>query len=241
MGWVAVGLLALGALAACGPKQTPLSQLTPEDLWLRGIAAYNEEDWTDAVRYFDRYAVVAGADPRVYQARMYSAQAHFNRHEYVTAATEFSRLSGDLGRTALADDARFMTCRSYEELSPDPQLDQEYTQSALEHCQALVDTFPDSEFRDRAEEIVAEMWGKLGEKAFETADWYQGRRAYDSAIIYYDDVVDRYPHTRWAPRALSRLVQIYGILQWDTEQQETRNRLLNDYPDSPEAQSLAGP
>lgn len=225
---------------ACGPKQTPLTQLTAEDLWLRGVAAYNEEDWADAIRYFDRYAIVAGADPQVYQARMYVAQAHFNRDEYVTAAAEFARLAGDLGRTALADDARFMACRSYEELSPDAQLDQEYTRSAISHCQDLIDLFPDSEFREPAQEIVREMWEKLARKTFETGDWYQGRRAYDSAIIYYDDVVAQYPQTPWAPRALARLVEIYGILEWDTEREETRERLLRDYPQSPEAQSLAG-
>ena len=41
------------------------------------------------------------------------------------------------GRAELADDARFMACRSYEELSPDPQLDQEYTRAAIDHCCSL--------------------------------------------------------------------------------------------------------
>ncbi len=235
---ILAGVLAL--VGACGPKQQPLTELTAEDLWLRGVAAYNEEEWADAIRYFDRYAIVAGADPQVYQARIFVAQAHFNRKEFVTAAAAFSRLAGDLGRTGLADDARFMACRSYEELSPDPELDQEYTRSAISHCQDLIDLFPDSEFREPAEEIVAAMWSKLARKTFETGDWYQGRRAYDSAIIYYDDVVARYPQTRWAPRALARLVEIYGILEWETEEEETRERLLTEYPESPEAQSLAG-
>lgn len=227
-------------MTACAPKNVPLAELTAEDLWLRGVEAYNEEDWDDAIRYFDRYALVAGADPRAYQARMFVAQAHFNQDEYITAAAEFSRLAGDLGRTALADDARFMACRAYEELSPDPQLDQEYTRSAIEHCQALLDGFPDTEFREQAQEIVSEMWGKLAKKTYETGEWYQGRRAYDSAIIYYDEVVARYPQTRWAPRALAQLVQIYGILEWDAEREEAREQLLSNYPDSPEAESLAG-
>jgi outer membrane protein assembly factor BamD len=227
------------AIAACGPKTPPLSELTAEDLWLRGIEEYNDEDWSEAIRYFDRYVLVGGTDPRVNQARYYVGQAHFEREEYVTAAAEFARLGADLGRSDLADDARFMACRAYEELSPDPDLDQEYTRAAIDHCQALIDYFPTSEFRDQAVEIVDAMWSKLARKVYETGDWYRRRRAYDSAIIYYEDVVQRYPATEWAPRSLLRLVEIYEVLEWDEEREETRQRLLDQYPQSAEAREVA--
>lgn len=227
--------LTLLLLAGCGSRETPLSELGPEQLWTQGVEHFNEEDWDDAIRYLDRYALVAGSDPRVYQARYYVGQAHFNDGEYVTAATEFSRLATDLGRLELADDARFMACRAYEELSPRPQLDQEYTRAAIDHCTSLVDYFPDSEFAPRATDIVDRMWGKLARKVYETGEWYLRRRAYDSAMIYFNDVVERYPQTEWAPRALGELVGIYSTLQYETEREETLQRLLTEYPDSPAA------
>jgi outer membrane protein assembly factor BamD len=230
----------LVALAACGPKRAPLTELTAEDLWGRGIEAYNGEDWDGAIRYFDRFALVGGTDPRTYQARYYSAQAHFEKDEYVTAAAEFARLATDLGRHDQADDARFGACRAYEELSPDPQLDQEYTRAALDHCGALVEYFPDSEFAGPAGEIVDQMWDKLAEKVYSSGDWYRRRRAYDSALLYFEDVVEQYPQTRWAPRALLRMVEIYGILEWDEEREETRSRLLREYPQSEAAKDVQG-
>ena len=232
--------LALLLLAGCGSRQTSLAELGAEELWVRGIEEFNDEDWEDAIRYLDRYSLVGGSDPRVYQARYYVAQAHFNDGEYVTAATEASRLAGDLGRLDLADDARFLACDAYRELSPRPQLDQEYTRAALEHCSALVDYFPDSEFAGPATEIVNDMWSKLAEKVFEAGDWYQRRRGYDSAIIYFEDVVDRYPNTAWAPRALGRIIEIYGILEYEEEEQEARQRLLQSYPDSEAAREHGG-
>lgn len=230
----------LVALAACGPKTPPLTELTAEQLWTRGIDAYNDEDWNDAIRFFDRFALVGGTDPRAYQARYYSAQAHFEREEYVTAAADFARLATDLGRTDQADDARFGACRAYEELSPGPQLDQEYTRAAIDHCGALVEYFPASEFAADAAGIVDRMWDKLAEKVYTSGDWYRRRRAYDSALLYFEDVVEQYPQTRWAPRALLRMVEIYGILEWDEEQEETRARLLRDYPQSEAARSIGG-
>lgn len=151
-------MLALALTApACGARQVPLVQMTADELWLQGVESFNDEDWREAARFLERYVVVGGSDPRVYQARYYVGQARFELEEYVTAAAEFSRLAGDLGRTDLADEARFLACRSYAELSPAPQLDQEYTRAAIEHCQSLVDYFPDSEYADDARAIVDRM------------------------------------------------------------------------------------
>ena len=226
------------SLAACGGRQVPLTELSADQLWARGVQEFNEEDWSEAIEYFDRYVLVGGSDPRVHQAQYYTADARFRNEEYVTAATEFTRLAGDLGRTDLADDARFMACRAYEELSPEPQLDQEYTRGAIQHCQALVDYFPDSEFADRAREIVERMWNRLAAKVYEGGEWYFDREAYDSAIIYFEDVVEQFPDTPYAPRALARLVEIYGILEYAEEREAARERLLREYPESESSRHL---
>jgi outer membrane protein assembly factor BamD len=236
---LAAGVVLAVILGACGGRDVPLTELAPEDLWAQGIEEYNRGRWSEAIRYFDRFILVGGIDPRVHQARFYSAEAHFNRREYVTAASRFASLAGDLGRADLAAQARMMACRSYYELSPDPQLDQEYTRAAIDHCQALTDYFPDSEYTPEASRIVAEMWNRLAAKAFQSGDWYLRRRAYDSALIYFEDVVRLYPRTTYAPRALRRMMDVYEILDYDDELEETRARLLRAYPDSPEARALA--
>lgn len=237
-GVLRVALMAVLVLAACGPKTPPVDELSPEQVWQRGVEAYTAEEWTDAIRYFDRYVLVGGTDPRVHQARFYVAQAHFNRKQYVTSAIDFSRLASDLGRAELADEARFMACRSYEELSPGPQLDQEYTRAAVDHCSALLEYFPQSSRAEQAGEIIDRMLDKLAEKVYQAGEWYRGRRAYDSAILYFEDVVEQYPSTVFAPRALLQMYEIYGILEWQDEREETRQRLLSEYPQSDAAQSL---
>lgn len=233
-----LGVVLLAGLAACGSRRTPLGDLGSDQLWEMGVAAYNDRDWDEAIRFFDRYALVAGSNPLVIQARYYVAQSYFNKRQYLTAAAEASSLASDLGRTDLADDARFMACRAYEELSPRSQLDQEYTRAALDHCSALVDYFPDSEFAPRATEIAQEMRGKLAKKVYDTGHWYYRRRAYDSALVYFEAVVDQYPGTRWAPTALLQQYEIYGILEYEEEREEIRQRLVQDYPDSREARQV---
>jgi outer membrane assembly lipoprotein YfiO len=119
-----------------------------------------------------------------------------------------------------------------------PVAHQEYTNAAIEHCQALLAYHPDSPFVTRAQEIIQEMREKLASKLFGAGAYYERRRALDSAIEYFQETVAQYPQTATAPRALLRLVRIYELLQYQDEAEATRQRLLRDYPASAEAQRL---
>ena len=139
-----------------------------------------------------------------------------------------------------------MVCDSYREVSPKPQLDQEYTRAALEHCESLIAYYPDSEFVERAQEIITEMRDKLAMKLFYVGEYYYKRRAWDSAILSFNDVLERYPQTAAAPRALLHLFRTYQELGYEQEARDTRERLLREFPDSEQARevrdvTVAGP
>lgn len=236
-------LLALGfglAVAACGPRGPTLAQLDAETLLARGMTAFQDEDWDEAIRHLERLSFVAPTHPRIGEIRYRLAQAHFSKREYITAATEYGRLANEMPSDTLADDARWGVCRSYRRLSPNPQLDQEYTYSAMNHCDALVQLYPESEFAQQARNVVREMRDKLGRKVYQGGDWYFRRNAFDSAIIYFEDVVDDFPDTPSAPAALLRLHQIYTLLEYEEEATAVREQLLSRYPDSPQAMEVRG-
>jgi outer membrane protein assembly factor BamD (BamD/ComL family) len=68
---------------------------------------------------------------------------------------------------------------------------------------------------------------------------YFKRRAYEAAVVYFEEAIAGYPDTEVAPEALGQLFETYTRMGWDEEATETRERLLRDYPNSPEAQRLA--
>jgi outer membrane protein assembly factor BamD len=232
-----LGSAGLG-LTGCTSHRVTLYQLNADQLLERGMAAYNAHKWSKAIEYLSRFAVVAPTHPRVAEARFDLGQAHYNAHEYITAASEFSRLANDMAQDSLADDAWFGVCRSYDALSPNPQLDQEYTKDAIQNCQTLVQIFPNSPYADSAKHIVRTMTDKLARKVYEGGDWYYRRKALDSAILYFEAVVTKYPDTPAAPESLLRLYQIYQKLSYKEEMASTRDQLLKDYPDSGPARQL---
>jgi outer membrane protein assembly factor BamD len=230
--------LALLLLAGCGARQVNLRTLAPDDLYARATKAYEAKDYAGAIPPLEAFVEQHLGDPRAPQALMYLGRAHEARKEYVSAATYYQRLAESFPSSPLNLDARLGICESYVKLSPAPQLDQEYTRGALEHCGSVSTNFPGTAQSTAAGKYVADLQEKLAQKSFQNAIFYQRRKAYDSAVIYFSEVVDSYPRSAVAPQALSRLLQVYGVLGYVEEAAAARERLLHDYPESPEAKAL---
>lgn len=234
---IAVVMTASGCASAA---QVP-DNLPADALFERGLTALQEGKWTDAIALFERFVITHPTHGRLQEARFNLANGYFGKKEYITAATEYSRLANDYPAGPYADDARFKLCEAYYRLSPKPQLDQQYTRAALDHCQSLLTYYPTSDFVGRAQELLSDLREKLATKAFLTGEFYFKRNAFDSAIIYFEGALRDYPTTSVAPRALQRLFDTYTVLGYKEEADTAKQRLLRDYPNSPEARQLQEP
>lgn len=214
--------------------------MTADSLLAHGLAELDDRDWDQAAEALGQFTFRYPTHPRYQEARYRLGEAFFGKGEFITAASEFNRLASDYPAGPYADDARFRVCESYERLSPKPQLDQEYTVAAIEHCQSLIAYFPDSPFAERGREIIAASRDKLAEKAFDAGEYYYKIRAYDSAVKYYDELLENFSDTSAAPRALLRLYESYQQLGYSDEAAEARERLLREFPESEAARRLAG-
>jgi outer membrane protein assembly factor BamD len=232
--------LALGALllGGCSTRQVNPASLAPDELYRRATTAYEAGKYGRAIPLLEAFVRNHLADERAPQARMMLGRAHMKRHEWISAATEFQRVVEDFPSSPLNLEARFAICESYVQLSPKPTLDQEYTRAALAHCQSVSDYFAGTPEAQKAAEYVREMQRKLAQKVYDNGVFYRKRKAYDAAVVYFNDVVATYPETSLAPAALQQLVETYGILGYVEEAQQAREKLRSDYPESPEAKAL---
>jgi outer membrane protein assembly factor BamD len=226
------------AVAACSSRGPQLDRLTADQLFERGSNALNARKWTEAIESFERFTLQFPTHPRVQEARFRLGEAYFGKKEFISAATEFSRLSSDFPAGPWADDSRFKVCESYARLAPKASLDQQYTRAAYDHCVALESYYPNSDLVPRSKEIAATMLNRLAEKEYRAGDFYYKRRAFDSAIMYFESTIRDYPTSTSAPRSLLRLFQAYTTIGYKEEAETARARLLKDYPNSEAAREL---
>jgi outer membrane protein assembly factor BamD len=212
--------------------------MNEDQLYELGVREFESGDWDEAVRVFERLIFSDPTYAQIVEARLYLARAYFNKDEYITSVAEFTRIVDRHPGHPLAPQASLGICRSYVELSPIIQRDQEYTVQAVNACGNVVADFGGTEESLEAESLRDQMIEKLATKVLRTGDYYYRRKYFDSGIIYYNLVLDQYPRTDAVAWALLRLFQSYTEIQWETEAEEARERLLREFPDSEAAREI---
>lgn len=231
---------ALGSvlLAGCHHRKAP-EPVSPDVVYSRAQAAFAAHKNGRAATLFQQFLALSPGDPRVPLATYLTARAHMGTHEYVTAAADFLRVVNDFPSDTLSRPARMGLCEAYVKLSPRPELDQEYTNSAIAYCQSYAESYAATPAADRANGYVRDLQTKLAQKEYQTGMFYFRRKAYDAAVIYFSRAATDFPTTSVAPAALLKLVESYGAVGYVEERDAAKARLQRDYPQSAEAKSLA--
>ena len=231
----------LGCLGAACSSAPPFSGWTPDRLYEHGQQAFDDGDFGEARRAFERLVLTFPGYERAVDARHFLAQAFFADSEFLSAVSEYTRIVQVYPDHPRSPEAWMGLCRSYAALSPHPQRDQQYTFQARTSCQNVANDFQGTPVGDSARAVAMLMNDKLAEKTYGEGHFYFQRDVYESAELVFLGLLQDFPSAQVAPRAILRLLEIYEDWGWADQQTEYRDLLLQRYPDSPEAALVNAP
>ena len=130
------------------------------------------------------------------RAFWFLARAHEHRGEHILAATSYSRLVESFPDDTLADDAALAAAREYRKMWRKPALDPTYGETALATYNTLLGLYPTSPLIPAAKKELAELEDQFAQKNYLSGMYYLRRKAYDSGIIYFKDILAKYPTRR---------------------------------------------
>lgn len=209
------------------------SNMTPEDRLNYAIKLYEQRDYQEAADEFQALILQYPGSSIVDDAQYYLGMSRYQRREYILAAFEFSRLIRNMSASEFLPLAQFMLAESYYQLSPDVNLDQTYSKKAIEEYQAFIDFFPLHEKVFEAEKKIKELNYKLAKKEFDTARIYDKLEYYSASIKYYDNVMEIYHDTEFAPLAMYSKILILEKRKLNDKALEEALKFIDKYPDHP--------
>jgi outer membrane protein assembly factor BamD len=223
-------LLSLGA-AACA--SAPRFQgMTSVDLHELGQREFDRGKYDDAIQALDRLLFVFPDYPQAAEVRFLLARAYYEDKQYLLASDEFMRVLDRHITSAVAPESALWVCRSYVALSPIIPRDQTHTRQAAQVCRDVEREYAAWPVAEEAGKLADEMRAKLAEAEFVVGQHYFRRRMYDSAILYWDMLVDEFWDTAWAPDALLGISRAYSRIGYEDDAEQYCARLMTSYPDS---------
>ncbi len=221
------GLLIVG----CGSSEVT-TILTAEERFQHAKALFDNEDYLEAINEFTVITLQFQASPYADDAQHYLGECRFMRREYLLATSEYRLLKNNMPASPLVSDAQYKLGLCYYDLAPKVSLDQQYTKKAIEELQAFVEYYPGNEHATDAEEKIQELTVRLALKQYNAAMLYMKLEDYKSAIIYFDDVIEKYHDTEYAPLAYIGKVEALIARHKYAEADAEVNKFLNVYPNS---------
>ncbi|HEX2777873.1 MAG TPA: outer membrane protein assembly factor BamD [Gemmatimonadaceae bacterium] len=236
-------LLAVLAAVACTSKPwSPKNFTSNEELYKASLERYRKGKLDDAIAGFEQLTLdLPARDTLLSRSHYWLGQAHEKKGEHILAAQSYSRLMESFPDDSLADDALLLAGKSYRKLWRKSSLDATYGESALNTFNTLLALYPNSELRGAAEKNVHELETAFAKKDYETGVHYLRRKAFDSAILYFKDVVRKYPQTDYSRQAQLRLVQAYDAISYRADRDETCAALRENFPRDAEVRQRCGP
>jgi outer membrane protein assembly factor BamD len=229
-------------LAACKPEFNAGAFGSTEALYQAGVKEFNAKHWDNASRAFDRLtSELSPRDPRIGIAYYYLARSQDKKGDHLLAAKSFSRVYELLPQDTLADDALLNSALQYSKMWRKPVLDAEYGQDAITQLQTLENAYPDSPLIARADAELKRLDEWFAIKDFETGYHYLKRKAYDSAIIYFKDVIKLHPNADKTREAYLKLYDAYRAINYKEDMRDLCDSMRKAYPTDGDVRETCGP
>lgn len=230
---LAIALVGTGCFRTLNPREFSTSAA----LYEAGKREFDRAKWNNAIAAFERLTFdLPTRDTLLPRAHWYLGQSRLRKRDRLLATQSFMRLAEDFPDDSLADDALLAAGDAYRGMWRRPALDPQYAVLAQSQYRLLVATYPDSPLAvtGTARLRLIDEW--LAGKDYETGMHYKRRRAYDSAILYFRDVVQTYPNTDKARQSMLRLVEIYRLpaINYKEDAVEVCGALRAGFPTDPE-------
>ncbi|MCX5699925.1 MAG: outer membrane protein assembly factor BamD [Candidatus Omnitrophica bacterium] len=124
---------------------------------------------------------------------------------YYEAEDAFEKVISNYPESEWTVPATFQIASCRAALSRGPDYDQGAMQDAKQKFEEFVRDHPDAVLSEEAEDNIGKLNEKESAASFGIARFYEKQKDYKAAKIYYNSVVDNYPSSSWAAKALERM------------------------------------
>ncbi|MFC1674636.1 tetratricopeptide repeat protein [Candidatus Omnitrophota bacterium] len=124
---------------------------------------------------------------------------------YYEAEEAFEKVVSNYPDSEWVGAAKFQIASCRAAVSRGPDYDQEAVREAKKQFEEFVIEHPDAQLSDKALENIGQLEDKEAQSSYEIGRFYEKQRAWESARMYYQGVIDDAPESIWAIKSLERL------------------------------------
>jgi len=222
-------------LSSCSSSKLVVPESEGEKLsilYADALKKTKKKDYVDAALIFEDierqypYSTWAG------QAQLMAAFCYLRSNMHDESINVIDRYLALNPGSKEIDYAYYMKGMNYFNQISDVTRDQSITYIALRSFNEVINRFSESEYASDSREKIKTINDRLAGKELNIAMQYQNDHKWVAAINRYNNIINKFGQTRYAPEALHRLVEIYLTIGLIQQAEKYAATLGYNYPDS---------
>jgi len=142
------------------------------------------------------------------EAQFRMGEALKNAERYDEAIDAFQKVVDDYPNSKFLDKAKYEVAYCAYKASLKPAYDFASTDKAIKAFEDFADTNKDASLSKEADKTIRRLKDKGAEKSYITAKFYERQKQYESAIVYYKDIIEKFPDSSFTEEAKAKIEEL---------------------------------
>ena len=238
--YIALLLVSVLLFSACSSKFMKLQKKgTTDEKYKAANDYYKKGDYYKAGILYEEIIPLLKGDSLAEQSQFYNAYAQYKQKQYSMGAYLFKNFYSTYANSPLAEEAFYMYANSMFKDSPNFNLDQTSTLTAIEALQTFINSYPESKYAGSCSQDLKDLRHRLEEKSYEKAKLYYKTSGvtianYKAAVVVIDNFQRDFPDSEYIEELSFLKVQSqYDLAEvsYEIKQKERYTDALKFYED----------
>jgi outer membrane protein assembly factor BamD len=209
-------VIIISLIVSCGSKSDVVNENISERFNL-GVKYFEKEKYLKAEMEFNYLILNNPGSKLALDAQYYLAESMFYQKKYDESIVEYDRYSRFSDDFEKIESAEFKSCEASFILSNDYLHDQGAAAELMDKLQVFVEKYPVSSFIKDIESFFIDIRSRLAKKEYEAGRLYLKLEEYDSARIYFNEVISLYYDTIYSDKARVEIIFSFLLQENPTE------------------------
>jgi outer membrane protein assembly factor BamD len=237
-----VAVAFLLAFSSCNDYSKIVKSTDYEFKYKKAVEYYEAKDYVKSSTLFKELINIVRGTSRADKVYFYYAKSQFGVKDNLMAGHYFKSLIKEFPRSEFAEESQFMVGYCFYLDSPNPRLDQEVTQNAIDAFQLFINLFPKSSRVDEANRLIIELRDKLVYKSYLSGKLYYDMNNYKAAVVALTSSLKEFPDTKYREELMYMLLKAKYLLAVKSVEEKKKERLssaldeyftfVDEYPES---------
>lgn len=128
--------------------------------------------------------------------------------DYISAVHAFEKVLERYPQHPLAEEAQFQIGWAYKQEAGHAEYDQNVANQSISAFNDFLIRYPGSEKAATASKVFAELKEEQSKGLFHIGQFYEKRKSYKAALVYYNEVIEQDPKSDWANQAQQKVAML---------------------------------